>query len=85
MAVTTVGGGVAIPHAFVPDVDQPVVGAMHLKRAVYLYACPMHPGVTGRSAEDACWTCGMKLKKSAGDASSADPSGHSGGHGGHKH
>jgi len=31
---TSVGGGVAIPHAFVPDMDKPVVGAFQLKRAV---------------------------------------------------
>lgn len=33
-APTVVGGGVAIPHAFVPALDQPIVGAMSLKRAV---------------------------------------------------
>ena len=33
-APTVVGGGVAIPHAFVPRLDQPIVGAMSLKRAV---------------------------------------------------
>jgi PTS system nitrogen regulatory IIA component len=33
-APTIVGGGVAIPHAFVPDLEQPIVGAMCLKRAV---------------------------------------------------
>ena len=31
---TSVGGGVAIPHAFVPDLENPVVGAFNLKRAV---------------------------------------------------
>lgn len=31
---TSVGGGVAIPHAFVPEMDKPVVGAFQLKRAV---------------------------------------------------
>jgi PTS system nitrogen regulatory IIA component len=33
-APTVVGGGVAIPHAFVPALEQPIVGAMSLKRAV---------------------------------------------------
>jgi PTS system nitrogen regulatory IIA component len=33
-APTVVGGGVAIPHAFVPALDQPIVGALSLKRAV---------------------------------------------------
>ena len=33
-APTIVGGGVAIPHAFVPDLEHPIVGAMSLKRAV---------------------------------------------------
>lgn len=33
-APTVVGGGVAIPHAFVADLDHPVVGAMYLKRVV---------------------------------------------------
>lgn len=33
-APTVVGGGVAIPHAFVPDIDEPIVGAMSLKRSV---------------------------------------------------
>ena len=31
---TSVGGGVAIPHAFVPDIDAPVVGVLLLKRAI---------------------------------------------------
>ncbi|MGD8415121.1 MAG: PTS sugar transporter subunit IIA [Candidatus Latescibacterota bacterium] len=31
---TSVGGGVAIPHAFVPDIDDPVVGVLLLKRAI---------------------------------------------------
>jgi len=31
---TSVGGGVAIPHAFVTDLDKPVVGAFQLKRAI---------------------------------------------------
>ena len=31
---TSVGGGVAIPHAFVPDIDAPVVGAFVLKRPI---------------------------------------------------
>lgn len=31
---TSVGGGVAIPHAFVPDMDKPAIGAMQLKRAI---------------------------------------------------
>lgn len=31
---TSVGGGVAIPHAFVPDLETPVVGAFNLKRAI---------------------------------------------------
>ncbi|MCH7549346.1 MAG: PTS sugar transporter subunit IIA, partial [Candidatus Krumholzibacteriota bacterium] len=29
-----VGGGVAIPHAFVPEIDSPVVGAFILKRPI---------------------------------------------------
>lgn len=33
-APTVVGGGVAIPHAFVADLEHPVIGAMSLKRAV---------------------------------------------------
>jgi len=33
-APTVVGGGVAIPHAFVPDLDTPIVGAVSLKRNV---------------------------------------------------
>jgi PTS system nitrogen regulatory IIA component len=33
-APTVVGGGVAIPHAFVPDLDHPIVGALSLKRTV---------------------------------------------------
>ena len=33
-APTIVGGGVAIPHAFVPDIEHPIVGALSLKRAV---------------------------------------------------
>jgi len=31
---TSVGGGVAIPHAFVADMDQPVIGAFLLSRAI---------------------------------------------------
>lgn len=31
---TSVGGGVAIPHAFVPEIDSPVVGAFILKRPI---------------------------------------------------
>lgn len=31
---TSVGGGVAIPHAFVPDIEEPVVGVLLLKRAI---------------------------------------------------
>lgn len=31
---TSVGGGVAIPHAFVPDIDKAVVGVLLLKRAI---------------------------------------------------
>ena len=31
---TSVGGGVAIPHAFVPDIEAPVVGVLLLKRAI---------------------------------------------------
>ena len=31
---TSVGGGVAIPHAFVPDIDAPAVGAFTLKRSI---------------------------------------------------
>ncbi len=33
-APTSVGGGVAIPHAFLPDVDEPMVGAFLLQRAI---------------------------------------------------
>lgn len=33
-APTIVGGGVAIPHAFVPDLDTPAIGAVSLKRSV---------------------------------------------------
>jgi PTS system nitrogen regulatory IIA component len=31
---TSVGGGVAIPHAFVSDLDRPVIGVFLLKRAI---------------------------------------------------
>jgi PTS system nitrogen regulatory IIA component len=31
---TSVGGGVAIPHAFVPDLDRPVIGVLLLKRSI---------------------------------------------------
>ena len=31
---TSVGGGVAIPHAFVADIDQPIIGVMLLSRAI---------------------------------------------------
>jgi PTS system nitrogen regulatory IIA component len=33
-APTIVGGGVAIPHAFMSDVDHPIIGAVSLKRSV---------------------------------------------------
>lgn len=33
-APTVVGGGVAIPHAFLPELENPIVGAVSLKRAV---------------------------------------------------
>ncbi|MDH3216143.1 MAG: PTS sugar transporter subunit IIA [Candidatus Krumholzibacteria bacterium] len=33
-APTIVGGGVAIPHAFVPQLGQPIIGAVSLKRSV---------------------------------------------------
>ncbi len=33
-APTGVGGGVAIPHAFLPDLDKPFVGALGLKRSI---------------------------------------------------
>ncbi len=33
-APTVVGGGVAIPHAFVADVERPIIGALSLKRSV---------------------------------------------------
>ena len=33
-APTAVGGGVAIPHAFVTDLDHPIIGAFALKRAI---------------------------------------------------
>ena len=32
--VVVVGGGVAIPHAFVAEVEKPIIGALYLKRAV---------------------------------------------------
>ncbi len=31
---TNVGGGVAIPHAFVPGIEQPAIGAFQLKRGI---------------------------------------------------
>jgi PTS system nitrogen regulatory IIA component len=31
---TSVGGGVAIPHAFIPELDKPVIGVFLLKRAI---------------------------------------------------
>ncbi len=31
---TSVGGGVAIPHAFLPDIEKPAIGAFLLKRAI---------------------------------------------------
>ncbi len=31
---TSVGGGVAIPHAFVDDIDRPMIGVLLLKRAI---------------------------------------------------
>ncbi|MFH1754746.1 MAG: PTS sugar transporter subunit IIA, partial [Candidatus Latescibacterota bacterium] len=33
-AATSVGGGVAIPHAFLADLERPMVGALSLKRAI---------------------------------------------------
>jgi PTS system nitrogen regulatory IIA component len=33
-APTIVGGGVAIPHAFIPGLDAPIVGAIYLKRSI---------------------------------------------------
>ena len=33
-APTSVGGGVAIPHAFLPGIDRPMVGAFLLQRAI---------------------------------------------------
>jgi PTS system nitrogen regulatory IIA component len=33
-APTSVGGGVAIPHAFLSDLDRPMLGALSLKRAI---------------------------------------------------
>jgi PTS system nitrogen regulatory IIA component len=33
-APTVVGGGVAIPHAFIAEVEKPIIGALYLKRAV---------------------------------------------------
>jgi len=33
-AATSVGGGVAIPHAFVPDLDKPIIGAFVLSRSI---------------------------------------------------
>jgi PTS system nitrogen regulatory IIA component len=34
LAPTCVGGGVAIPHAFLSEIDKPLVGALALKRAI---------------------------------------------------
>jgi PTS system nitrogen regulatory IIA component len=31
---TSVGGGVGIPHAFIPELDKPVIGVLLLKRAI---------------------------------------------------
>ena len=42
-APTIVGGGVAIPHAFVSDLDHPIIGAVSLKRTI-----PFTPNGTGR-------------------------------------
>ncbi len=42
-APTSIGGGVAIPHALVPDLDQPIIGAVSLKRTV-----PFSTGENGR-------------------------------------
>jgi PTS system nitrogen regulatory IIA component len=42
-APTSVGGGVAIPHAFVPGLDKPMVGAFVLQRAI-----PYGPAETDR-------------------------------------
>jgi PTS system nitrogen regulatory IIA component len=36
---TSVGGGVAIPHAFLPDIERPAIGAFLLKRGI-----PFGPG-----------------------------------------
>lgn len=33
-APTSVGGGVAIPHTFLSDLDHPIIGAVQLKRAI---------------------------------------------------
>lgn len=33
-APTSVGGGVAIPHAFLADLEHPIIGAVQLKRAI---------------------------------------------------
>lgn len=33
-AATAVGGGVALPHAFLPEVDEPIVGAVQLRRSI---------------------------------------------------
>lgn len=34
-APTSVGGGVAIPHTFLEDLDHPIIGAVQLKRAIH--------------------------------------------------
>lgn len=33
-APTSIGGGVAIPHAFVPELDKPMIGAFTLQRSI---------------------------------------------------
>lgn len=55
---------------------------MALKPSKFIYACSMHPEVTARKSGAKCWTCGMKLTKSSGDAKKKEEKG---GHGKHSH
>jgi hypothetical protein len=52
---------------------------MALVAAPYIYACPMHPEVTSRDANEPCWRCKMRLTRSPAQGGQG---GH-GGHGGH--
>lgn len=62
---------------------------MSLKERSYIYACPMHAGVTSSADGTKCWTCGMKLVKVDSAAQGEDEGktgkGHEGGgHGKHR-